>query len=434
MDSGDREGKGPSVDDCTGKIIVKLLKKEGLIRLTGVIVRDVLSDWAGESGLRRRLSRIVTGPLSMISRRHRAVKDRPAETLAADMGELLTSYARHINAMHQNDGTCHAKEREASINDFIGHADFGELKEMVEKSEECLLRTLTILNETVWRYPGKVGSILAMLLSLANLSVKAGREMLRPVEEKVGPDLLADLVLSLMRRIEPEEVAGLINSLNECIRRLHTGSLLLSKGGTPLFEVYLAEMLQAGAGMIDRELFCKARGALAEDRESMRNALTRVLEENPDMLFAVLSNFSSVINPAIRSRLGRLEMIGNLDVDDLAGAASDGLADLDTDDIAECINISLKIFNDLYEKRPEVYSTLLNGITTSLDRDELRRAAERVMPETCEAFQPVLEAMMPSFVHAICDMADPSAGYQSSEEGREAIRRLKRVLNEGDAA
>jgi len=433
MDSGDREGNGPSVNDLTGRIILKLLKKEGLIRVAGVVVRDVLSEWAGESRLRRRLSRIVTGPLSMISRRHRAVKGRSAETLAADMGEFLTVYARHINAMHHNDGTCHAKAREAPINDFIVHADFGELKEMVEKSEECLLQTLTILNETAWRYPGKVGSILAMLLSLANLSVKAGREMLRPVEEKVGPDLLADLVLSLMRRIEPKEVAGLINSVNECIRRLHTGSLLLSKGGTPLFEVYLAEMLEEGAGMIDRDLLCKARGAIAEDRESIRNACTRALEENPDMLFAVLSNLSSVINPAIRSRLRRLETIENLGVDDLAGAADGGLAGLDTDDIAECINISLKIFNDLYEERPELYSTLLNGITTSLDRDELRRAAERVMPETCEAFQPVFEAMMPSFVHAICDMADPSAGCQS-EEQREAIRRLKRVLNEGDAA
>lgn len=431
MNSDGREIRKPSLDVLAGSILAKLLKREGFMRVMGAAAESILSDWAGKNRVRRRLSRIITRPLSLLFRRHHSRRNESGTTLAADLGILLTEYARHVNKAGLHQRTNHAREREGPLRDFIVQTDFGELKEMVERSEEHFVHTMENLNEIIWRYPGKVASILAVLPSLANCFLLTGREMLRPPKEKVGPDLLADLVLSLMKRIDPKEAAAFVNSVNECIRRLHTGSLLLSKGGTPLFEIYLTDMLKEGVPLIDGELYCKARSAIAEDGESLRNALTRTLEENPDMILAMLSDLSSLFNPAIRSRLRRLEMIEHLDVDDLAEAAGNGLAGLDTDDVAESINSALRVFNNLYDRKPELCSTLLSGVTAALDGDELQRAAERLLPETIEILQPVLRAAMPSLVRALCDMADPSAGHQS-EEQREAFMRLRRLLNEGD--
>jgi len=68
--------------------------------------------------------------------------------------------------------------------------------------------------------------------------------------------------------------------LSELLRRLHTGSYLLARGGKPLFEIYLTNFLKDAINEIDPEIFTKARIALAEDAETIAKSLAEVMDEN----------------------------------------------------------------------------------------------------------------------------------------------------------
>ena len=85
----------------------------------------------------------------------------------------------------------------------------------------------------------------------------------------MGPDLLADLLLSLLKGLNAREAANLTNALCEFIRRLHTGNYLLAKAGKPLFQIYLTTLLQESLPNIDPVLLKKAKLAFAEDKEAI---------------------------------------------------------------------------------------------------------------------------------------------------------------------
>ena len=94
---------------------------------------------------------------------------------------------------------------------------------MVEGSEPCVMKTIEAFNEQLWKYPAKVGTLVATIIPLMNTFIKATREILIPIEEKIGPDLLADIMLSIVKGINGADTAKLINAVREVIRRVHTG-------------------------------------------------------------------------------------------------------------------------------------------------------------------------------------------------------------------
>ena len=181
---------------------------------------------------------------------------------------------------------------------------------MIESSEECVVRTVDEFNRHLWKYPAKVGSILAALLAAMNTSIRALRELMRPVEKNVGPDLLADLTLSLVKGVNAKNAGDLANSAFELLRRLHTGSLLLGRSGRPLFQVYLTDFLKGMAAELDPVLLGKARTALAENRESIGSALADAYEANPDLALALISTLGAVMNASVKASSNKLKALG----------------------------------------------------------------------------------------------------------------------------
>jgi hypothetical protein len=316
--------------------------------------------------------------------------------ISADAGKLLTAWARKINADHAADPLCHAGSRGETIHAFLRHTDFGEIREMVEGSGHCVLKTVEAFNEQLWKYPAKVGSLLGTLLAVVNTAIKSAATLLKPIERKVGPDLLADLLLSLVRGIDAREAAGLVNSVHEFIRRLHTGNLLLAKAGKPLFQGYLTSLLEEGLPQIDPVLLKKARVALAEDREAIANALADVLRDNPGLVLEMVSAYGSLKTPLIRAFSRRAGLYDELDPEALAGAISLGLSDLDTYEISQAVNTLVRLLNNLHEIKPDMFSSFLTSIVDSLNAEEIRTATAWIVPEIVEAARPFLDAVMPA--------------------------------------
>ncbi|HON95558.1 MAG TPA: hypothetical protein PL013_07140, partial [Deltaproteobacteria bacterium] len=195
---------------------------------------------------------------------------------------------------------------------------------------------------------------------------------------------------------DAREVAGLVNSSAEFIRRLHTGNLLLARAGKPLLQVYLTALLKEGLPTVDPTLLTKARIALAEDREALAGALADVFREHPELVLETISSYGSLTTPLLRAFSRRARLFDELDREALAHAVSQGLSDLDTYEIARAVNTLVRVLNGLHDTRPEVFSAFLTSVADSLDTEEIRAAVAWMVPEIAEAARPVLDASVPS--------------------------------------
>jgi len=390
------------INDLCASIALKILGSRGLRRLILTVAKNSLEGWAKKGSFRRRIS--YPG-LKVLSSMIAAKRSPSEETISADAGRLATLYAAKINADHTKDPTIHALRRDKPIRDFITSTDFGEIREMVQRSQACVIKTIEILNDNIWRYPAKVGSILGSLLCTLNTSIKAAHEAIKPIEKNIGPDLFADLILSLLKGIDGKEAGALANSVNELIRRLHTGSLLLAKGGKPLFEVYLTSILKDAASAIDPELLTKARTAIAEDRQAAAYAYADVLSKNPGLLLGMISAYGAVRNPDINAFSRKTRMLE--EIDDIDTAMAHGISDIDTYEISQIINSAAKLFNKTLQKDPDLLFNLVRGIVDSIDFEEVRSACEKAGEDMAEALKPFAPAFMPAFLGGIADMISP---------------------------
>src|SRR5690606_11974633 len=92
------------------------------------------------------------------------------------------------------------------------------------------------------------------------------------------------------------------NTVFELIRRVHTGSLLIGKGGKPLLQTYLTGFFRDYYTAMDPELARKARICLAEDQETIANAKADALDANSRMVLSLLSSLGKVTSCKVRGK------------------------------------------------------------------------------------------------------------------------------------
>jgi hypothetical protein len=422
-------------NEILSKIISKIIESEDVRELILGVVKEELMNWSGDSRVKETLSKSIE---KMITK---ALTASPSTNknkgIAQDIGRLLTAWAQHVNETHRKPPVAQGSKEELHndpVNDFIISTDFGEIKEMVDGSEEHILKILEAINNTIWAYPGKVVSLLASIITAANISIKGGNTLIKPMLHYLGPDLTADVLLSSLRELDGKEVGKLINSLGELIRRLHTGSLLLGKGDAPLFQIYLSKIFEEAVPEIDREIFTKAIIALAEDKETITRSFVDLLGKNVPFVLTVLSNYASIKNPKIRAASHKLRMYEeDIEPLKLADAIEKGTADLDTQGIAQLINRYLGILNELHKNKPELVFNLFKGFVEAIDRDEFEKTVTWAIPEFITASMPILTTALPHLLNGFCEIVKSEEG----EDIRKAFVNLRDTIftnggNNGD--
>ena len=119
--------------------------------------------------------------------------------IPAEVGRIITLLARAVNESHAQGAQADASGRGKSVQALLENLDFGEILEMVEGSDPYVIKAIETFNEELWKYPAKVGTLVATLIPLINIIIKSSREIMVPIEKAIGPDLLADIVLSLVK-------------------------------------------------------------------------------------------------------------------------------------------------------------------------------------------------------------------------------------------
>jgi len=420
-------GHRTEIARLSAKIIGETIRAKGTKILLGEIAREMIDTWAQKNTFRSKLS---VPARWVVSKVFKPEAKAAAGTRSADVGRLLTEIARKVNADHAAGPSCHTGTRGEAIGDFLKHTDFGEIREMVEGSDTCVLKTIEIFNEQLWKYPAKVGTLVATLIPAMNTLMRALREILMPIEKTVGPDLLADILLSVVRGLNGKDMAKLANSLQEAIRRVHTGSLLLGKGGKPLFQIYLTDLLRDALPELDEELLKKVRIALAEDREAIANSLADTLRDNPGITLAFLASLGRVKTSDIKTRSRRLGVIEELDAGDLKAAVSESMSEFDTYEAAGLLNTLLRVANRIHDARPDIMSNILSGIVDSVDVDEVGQTARWLIPEFTDAVRPIATEVMPVFLKFFAELMNPADG-SAGPEHTEALKAFRSALAAG---
>ncbi len=367
-----------------------------------------------------------------------AAKKRLVETIVRDLStgksaELLTVFCRTINDVHKNEPDFLSRALAPAFEKWITSLDFGEVKEALETGIPSISAVVHMINTTMWHYPGKVISFLALVPSLGNIAVDALAQAVGMFNEKGSPDLVADVILSVLRETDADTVGRLVNELAEMVRRFHVGSALIGEPGAPQLPNDVSVLLESVFSTINGEVFWKSRTAVAEIKEQAGRALTNVLADHPELLAGSLSTKSAVHNARFRTLGHRLETLESLDTEKINEALAQSLAGLDLQEGANIINATVLLANRMFEDRPEVLRDKITSLMDALDTYEVSAFLENAGEIVGEALRPLARAMVPpltkGFIKALA--VDDDEFEDAAESARHMLAAL--LLKNGEA-
>jgi hypothetical protein len=416
------------VHDIIGRLVGAIIWARCTIGILTSVAQNTLSLWSDESTFKQK----VTSPLKrLLTRFIRKNKDRkpiPSAAISADVARLITSLAVMVNESHAKGTPGKGTDTGASIRAFLQNLDFGEIAEMVEKSDPYVLKALEAFNKELWKYPAKVGALVGTVIALLNIAVKGSREFLLPIERAIAPELMADMSLSLIKDFNGTETAKLINTGCELIRRLHTGSLLLGKGGKPLMQSYLTELLRDCLSGLDPELVRKVLIIFAEDKLSIHNAVSDALTDNPDITLSRLASIGSVKSSDAKALSRRLHVYEEIGQAGLKAAISESISDFDTYEVAGLINIMCRVLNRIHANNPDILNSLAVGVADSLNIEEVGKTVKWLVPDLVQAIKPLAPTIIPVLIRGLSDMINPDGDFANPEQV-EALQMLRAAFN-----
>jgi hypothetical protein len=420
-------------------------------------VPEVASQWAGKNPLKKMAAGIIARniqksftpqdvePPSLINailgvldnalreastlpgeERSRLTATLTGEIDAGIIGSIITRMAALINTVHTSEPVFISENARGNFRRFIESVDFGEIKEAVDGSHEDFTAIVRMANEEMWQYPAKMICLLSLLPAAVNMTVSAVKETLKPIHAH-APDVLADVIFSLMRSLNGKAAGELVNSLAEVVRQTHTGSALIGDQGLPQFGADTRIILKDFASALEPQVIAKARTALAEDMETIRNAWTDIMTQRPDLFLSGLRHAAERRNPRIRATRREFDLLTDLPAEDVNEALSAGLSNLDTQELGETINTVLRLLNSLRRSHPKALPQVLAAIATTIDTDELKEAAQWIVPSAVAAVKPLAGAVMPPLIRGLAELLTPEPG-DDREEMDAAIALLKTAL------
>ena len=336
--------------------------------------------------------------------------------------KILTGCAGILNHIHQADPEFFANTIEPGFRKWLEAMDFGEIKEAVDNSEKDILALVEIINETIWQYPSKVIGIISLLPSLTNITAGSLNILIKKLNA-MPPDLLTDIVISLMNEINGKKVAGFVDGLTEIARKLDVGSALIGEPGSPKLPSMLSAKLDEIISQIDPVIFWKGKVALAQIKASYDDALSDAVFNNPELIKLNMIKRPELFNIRLRSKNKQLSLLETMDGPELEELLTQNLSAYDVQEAAEVFNNTIRLVNLLWEKKPEHCAESANQFLNSIDEEELAFTASRLFEVMGEDLRPVARAFVPGLVEWVCDVLAPG-----DDEYEEQAQRARKAL------
>ena len=341
-------------------------------------------------------------------------------------GQILASLVNTLDRLHKNNPTLFADKTHQILRQVLARLDFGELKIVFANSKSDLVALGTKFNDLLFEYPAKLILLLSFIPGIANLLLVYGEDLLKRFNS-LPADILADLMISFFKETDAATAGKLLNNLAEFIRQVHTGSALTGDGGMPQFSVELARKTRAILEEVDTELLFKAANALVDGQEALVASLYAAAGEDPEFpAFALRHRVArtNAKNRLVRQKLGFLE---NMDEEKAAAAISAGISEWNAYDYAELINSACAAANTLQQNSPDVLKHVVSEFVNTLDLYEIEETVTWLSRDLAQAFQPVLQTMLPVVIKDVIHCMETDNG-DNGEEINEMRRQLRRFI------
>ncbi|MEW5733998.1 MAG: hypothetical protein AB1921_04035, partial [Thermodesulfobacteriota bacterium] len=293
----------------------------------------------------------------------------------AELGKAATAAARIISDLHAQNPAFFAEHLGPALAGILNNIDFGEAVDLYFGATGDVAALARTVGNVFFENPAKMICLASLLPGLANLAVTIANETLTRANELSG-ELIAEVLLSLMRDVDGKSLGLLVNQGAEILRKIHTGSALLGPPGLPEFTAELTRKLAELGSAIDPALLWKARRVVTEISEARIAARLDLLRNNPELLEQRLREQPSIRNAKIRARRKNMELLADLPDDLLCSAVAEGAVKVDTQDVAEALNLACQVVNRVHETKPDFVSSLLRQFSNAADLSSLAETAQ----------------------------------------------------------
>ena len=392
-----------------GEIIWRVAKTPPAKTLVMSVVRAALKDWSGDSKFREHISANLEKTIDHVL----SHKGKDGNEVAGEV-----SYAESLRPI---------------VRDLIENIDFGEIKEAADFHKENIGAAVAMINEELWRYPAKVICVLSLLPAAVNMAVSSTRETLVPIN-KLAPDLLSDVVFSLVDDIDGKNIGMLINEFSELVRKLHTGSTLLGEPGKPQLPNTLTRLTVETMSTVDINLLLKARALLGELKEVSLKAFIDQLELSPELASEFFQDHFLSVVALIRNWSRKADAFERLfTAEEIAREFARGMGEIDAQEVAGTISRLCGIVNSVRAITPGVIRNTLSQAINAIDADEAGETVRWFTEDVVESLKPVANEILPPIIRGIADLLKPDP-KNPSKEMQEALAYLKDAINGKEAA
>ena len=392
-----------------GEIIWRVAKTPPAKNLVMSVVHAAIKDWSGDSRLREHITANLEKTIDQVLSRNGNQENKPADEI---------SYAESLRPM---------------VRDLIEHLDFGEIKEAADFHRENIAAAVMMINEEMWRYPAKVICLLSLLPAVVNMGVSTAKETLAPIN-KLAPDLLGDVVFSLVDDIDGKNIGMLINELSELVRKIHTGSTLLGEPGKPQLPNTLIRLTGEAMSTVDISLLLKSKKLLAELHELSLKAFIDQLEQSPELSRELFQNHFLSMVAFIRNWSRKADAFERLFTEEeIASEFAKGMGEIDAQEVAGTISILCSMVNRVRAVTPGVIRNTLSQAINAVDADEAGETVRWLTEDIVASLKPVASEVLPPIIRGIADLLRPDPA-NDSEEIQEALAYLKSAINGKEAS
>ena len=472
---GNGKDKGNGRDPAMEKMVEKLLQTKEFKDMTGMLMPEVLKAWAGDSMVKKMISRQIaktfeksllakvaedvpslrlwedmefsellmskvpdlvntgikgTGGIgkaldSLPDEKKQAYMAQALQAIdSASLGQTLATFIRIVNEVHETNSTFVSEQIQVPFQKLVENLDFAEVEDVIKHSQNDLVGVVRAINEVFDRYPSKVVCLLGLVPATLNVIVAILNEATSQLDN-MPPDLLTEVILSLMADIDGGAIGRAINDHHELLRKIHTGSALLGPPGHPHFTQELTRKLKEVVAVIDTEVWWKGRQAISEIREARENAKYTLLQENPDMLLQQLKEAPVLLNSRIKALLTNVSLLEELDEEEMAEAVAEGALRMDMQDLAEALNLHAQVANRVRKVKPDIAMSILESFAYSMDLDEIGETARWLARDLADSFKPLVRSVFPPLVEGLCECLAPE-----NDEHQEGVDKALNALRE----
>lgn len=474
---GESQGTQNGGSHDLSAVIAGLLKARETRGLVADVVPDIVDAWAGENRLKKKIAgqiegfvrkkmngnelgghpglaelmqdsaftasaiRFLPSALTVVTEALNALTDHLEKADEADrarfVSELLDSLAQSrlgdsvsvilktLNHCYEENPRYLSEKLTPALIRRMEELDFGEIRDFLDLSAADMKTLVVAAMDTLYKYPSKLVLGLSFIADIVNATTFVSAEFLA-MTNKISPDLLTDVVLSIFRKVDGKKTAHLLNQVSEIVRKLHTGSALLGEPGTTQLPTDLIGFLEDFLSVFDGELMWKAKVAFEEEKEIVARVFYQVMKENPERLERRMVRYSSLKNAQIRALLHHMSAMTQLPEKAVADATEKGLTAVETQDLAEVVNLFFVFINTISGLKPSLIPDLVTRFVDALDLYEVSDGLETFFEHAGEALIPIERVLVPKMVKHLCSVLEPrNDDYeQEAAEARAMLRAL----------